>query len=273
MDFPVFLTEKGKALALILGKAAQHEAVSEPSDRFGLVPDSLVNLLNKLLDWVTSQCGGRAPLLIVDHVDKIRDAGAAEDVLIKAVPQWNRIRASIIMTAPFEHTLGELRHSVESRWGQPLMLYPVDVPERSTGTLPSIYERIVLSARLGALIQKESLQLLAHYSGGILRTFVQFLIQACKEAHLSGHSQIEPSDARTVIHDAERAYQDYSIKELSLLDEIAQQGTGLGEAATLLRSPIGLLVTKPQGAEQQLRIHPLAQGALDRYRLKKKVLT
>ena len=99
MDFPVFLRQPNKALWLILGKAAQHEAVSEPSDRFGLVPDSLINLLNRLLDWFTSEIRGNAPLLIVDHVDKIRDGAAAEDVLVKAVPQWNRIRASIVMTA------------------------------------------------------------------------------------------------------------------------------------------------------------------------------
>ena len=270
MDFPVFLNLPNEALALVLGKAAQHEAVSEPSDRFGLVPDTLVNLLNKLLDWITSQIPGNAPLLIIDHVDKIRDAAAAEDVLVRAVPQWNRIRASIVMTAPFEHTLGYLRHSVESKWGRPIMLYPVPIPELSSGSIPSIYLKIVKNAGLDALMREESLRLLAHFSGGILRAYVQFLIDACKEAHLAGHDRIEPSDARKVIQSAEIAYQDYTTKELALLDEISDKETGLGEAATLLRSPIGLVVGEPHDAEPELLVHPLARSALARFQLKKR---
>ena len=193
-------------LSLILSVAAwirrrlsQHEAVSKPSDRFGLAPDSLINLLNKLLDWFTLQIYGKSPLLVIDHVDKIRDAAAAEDVLVKAVPHWNRIRASIVMTAPFEHTLGDLRHSVESKWGRPIMLYPVAIPRKTSGPIPVIYVNIVKNAGLDALIHEESLRLLAHYSGGILRSYVQFLIDACKQAHLASNDRIEPSDARKVI--------------------------------------------------------------------------
>jgi hypothetical protein len=270
MDFPVFLREPSTALGLVLGKAAQHEAVSAPSDRFGLVPDSLINLLNKLLDWFTSQIRGSAPLLIIDHVDKIRDAAAAEDVLVKAVPQWNRIRASIMMTAPFEHTLGGLRHSVESKWGRPIMLYPESMPGLSSGQIPLIYLDIAKNAGLDALMQQESLRLLAHHSGGILRSYVQFLIDACKEAHLAGHHTIEPSDARAVIQNAGIAYQDYTTDELALLDEICSKETGLGEAATLLRSPIGLLVSEPRRGEPELLVHPLARPALAKYQLKKR---
>lgn len=270
MDFPVFLNEPNKALSLVLGKAAQHEAVSEPSERFGLVPDSLINLLNRLLDWFTSQIRAKAPLLIIDHVDKIRDAAAAEDVLVRAVPHWNRIRASIVMTAPFEHTLGELRHSVESKWGRPVMLYPVPMPHPSSGPIPPIYLNIVKNARLDALILEESLRVLAHHSGGILRSFVQFLIDACKEAHLAGHQRIEPSDARKVIQTAQMAYQDYTTRELALLNEISDKETGLGEAATLLRSPIGLVVGEPRNGEPELLVHPLAKSALARYQLKKR---
>ena len=270
MDFPVFLNQPDSAVTLILGKAAQHEAVSKPSDRFGLAPDSLINLLNKLLDWFTSQIRGNAPLLVIDHVDKIRDASAAEDVLVRAVPHWNRIRASIVMTAPFEHTLGDLRHSVESKWGRPLMLYPVPIPDLKSGTIPTIYLKIVKNAGLDALIHEESLRLLAHYSGGILRSYVQFLIDACKQAHLADNHRIEPTDARRVVQDAEIAYQDYTTKELQLLDEISDKETGLGEAATLLRSPIGLVVAEPKQGDPQLLVHPLARSALARYQLKKR---
>lgn len=269
MDFAVFLKEPSRALAIVLGKAAQHEAVSTPSDRFGLVPDSLINLLNRLLDWFTSQIRGSAPVLIIDHVDKIRDAAAAEDVLVKAVPQWNRIRASIVMTAPYEHTLGGLRHSVESKWGRPIMLYPVPIPELSCGSIPSIYLKIVKNAGLDALMHEESLRVLAHYSGGILRSYVQFLIDACKEARLAEHDRIELSDARKVIQNAQIAYQDYTTKELSLLDEISHKGTGLGQAATLLRSPIGLVVAEPKDGDPELLVHPLARSALAKHQLKK----
>lgn len=118
-------------------------------------------------------------------------------------------------------------------------------------------------------MHEESLRLLAHYSGGILRAYVQFLIDACKEAHLARHDRIEPSDARKVIQSAEIAYQDYTTKELALLDEISDKETGLGEAATLLRSPIGLVVAEPHSGEPGLLVHPLAKSALARFQLKK----
>ena len=95
-------------------------------------------------------------------------------------------------------------------------------------------------------------------------------VDACKQAHLSGNHRIEPRDARRVIQDAEIAYQDYTTKELELLDEISDKETGLGEAATLLRSPIGLIVGEPKAGEPELLVHPLAKSALARYQLKKR---
>lgn len=271
MDFTLSLRDerRDRALATILGKAAQHEAVSQPSERFGLVPDSLIHLLNDLLKWIAQETHGGPPVLIVDHVDKIREASAAEDVLLKAVPQWSRIEASIVMTAPLEYTLGTHRDSVESRWGRPLVVYPVELAEGAS-PLPAIYERIARTSGVWNLATKESIHVLAHYSGGVLRLYVQFLLEACKEAYLARHQQIELSDAWTVVHGAERAYQDYGVKELALLDAIWQSGTGLGEATILLRSPIGLLIVEPTGGKQQIRVHPLVSAALERFRGSKK---
>ena len=268
MDFKVSLGSgrKNAALALILGKAAQHEAVAQPSERFGIAPDSLVNSLNRLLRWIRITFGNRPPTLIVDHVDKIREPDAVEDVLLKAMTHWERLEASLVMTAPYEYTLGDLRNSVESKWGLPRVLYPLDIPERDGGPIPSIYEKIVRSAGLATMISSEGLRLTAHYSGGVLRTFVQFLIEAAKEAHFAGHDRIEQADALTVIHVAERAYQDYNRSDLKLLDEISRSGTGLREATRILRSPIGLIVVRGEGDQQELRVHPLAQRALEKFR-------
>jgi hypothetical protein len=272
MDFPVSLrdyeSEKDRGLLLILGKAALHLAVSEPSEWFGLIPDTLLNQLNRLLEWIHNT-SRRHPVVFVDHVDKIRDAAAAKEVLIDAHPQWKRLSASLVMTAPFEYTLGDLRHSVESRWNAPLLVYPLGIPNRDEGPIPQVYWKMALGAGLGGLISDDSLRLLAHYSGGIPRYFVQFLRSACQEAHLASHDKIEPSDCMVVVNNALRNYQDYSTKQLELLDEIDEYGTGLGEAAELLRSPISLLVQRPSGDEQRIAVHPLARAALERYRLKR----
>lgn len=272
MNFGVSLADRRKnaSLALILGKAAQHEAVSEPAERFGVAPDTLVVLLNKLLRWMVDRFGGRRPTLFVDHVDKIRDPTAAEDVLVRAFTHWDRIEASIIMTAPYEFTLGELRNSVESRWNVPRVLYPVDIPQPDTGAVPKIYSSIAKNAGLSRLLPEDSLRLMAHYSGGVLRTYVQFLIAAAKEAHFAKHDVITPTDALAVIHVAERAYQDYSVDDFKLLDEVVHSGTGLRNAITLLRSPIGLLVREGEGGQQTLQVHPLAQRALERFHHKVK---
>jgi len=121
---------------------------------------------------------------------------------------------------------------------------------------------------LGTLIMTESRRSLAHYSGGIPRTFVLFLIEACKEAYMAGHTRVEISDAQMVINNAERAYQDYGPLETSILDQITNNQIGLNQAVALLRSPIGLLVCKPNEGKQPLRVHPLAEKMLERYRLR-----
>jgi hypothetical protein len=269
MDFPIPLSDRSRALGIILGKAALHESVAEPSQRFALAPDALVILLNKLLKWFANQDRKRRPILIIDHVDKIRDTAAAEDVLVNADPQWSRLEASVVMTAPFEYTLGSLRTSVESRWGRPLMLYPLEIPDPIEGPVPEIYRAIAGSAGLGPLISDEALRLLAHYSGGIPRMFVQFLAEAAQEAHLAGHDQIELGEAHSVVFDARQAYLDYGATELELLGEIERIGSGLGAASLLLRSPIGLLVTEPRPGEPSLRVHPLARTTLEQYRFQK----
>jgi hypothetical protein len=268
MDFPVWLQDRDAALALILGKAAQHEAVSDRSERFGLVPDLLVQLMNKLFNRLAYIHRGVRPLLIIDHVDKIRDETSAREVLVEIIPQWRRINASIIMTAPYEYTLGDMRNSVEAYWRNPLMVYPLEFPELNDKHIPPFYLKIVESCGLLNNITFAGIRMLAHYSGGIPRTFVQLLIQACKEAHLAGHAKIEPSDAQAVVFDAGRAYQDYGAKELELLGHISSNKIGLSSASTLLRSPIGLLVMPPEKGEHPIRIHPLAESVLARYRLR-----
>lgn len=270
MDFAVYMDRPDDALNLILGKAAQHEAVSKPSDRFGLVPDTLINLLNEFLDWLSK--GMRRPLIVVDHVDKIRDADAAEDVLVKSVPQWNRIKASIVMTAPYEHTLGALRYSIESKWGKPLMVSPVAIPNslpsEPGAELDPIFLDIAKNAGLEKLILPKGLSYISYYSGGILRTFVQLLIDACKEAHLSNKDSIDLAVAESVVQTAQMAYKDFSTSDLDLLDRISANDAGLGEATKLLRSPIGLLVRETPEGELHLRVHPLAESAMARYRLR-----
>jgi hypothetical protein len=267
MDYSLPLADRPRALAIILGKASLHESVAEPAQRFALAPDVLVTLLNKLLKWFARNDHHRPPLLIIDHVDKIRDQGAAEDVLVNVAPQWGRVEASVVMAAPFEYTLGAVRTSVESRWDQVLKLYPLPTPGPGEGEIPPIYRSIAQSASLGALISDDALRILAHFSGGILRMFVQFLAEAAQEAHLAGHDKIERGEAHAVIFRAEQAYLDYGARELQLLSEIDRLAGGLGEAASLLRSPIGLLVNERQG-KSSVQVHPLAQTRLGQYRFR-----
>jgi hypothetical protein len=265
MDFLVQLGELDSALGLILGKAAQHEAVSDRSERIGLAPDRLISIMNHLFVWFSELHSGIPPLIILDHVDKIRDNSAAKEVLVELIPVWKKLAASIIMTAPYEYTLGEMRHSVESYWGKPLMVYPLDFPEIDATSIQPFYPKVCENARLKDSIDIASLQLLAHYSGGIPRSFIQFLIQACKEAYLTGHKNILMSDAQAVIFSAQMAYQDYGPTQIDLLEQISKNKVGLSSASVLLRSPIGLLVLSPELGHQPLKIHPLAEPVLQNY--------
>jgi hypothetical protein len=71
-----------------------------------------------------------------------------------------------------------------------------------------------------------------------------------------------------VVNRALRNYQDYTAHQLELLNEIDEYGTGLGDAAELLRSPISLLVQIPTSDKQQIIVHPLARPALERFQRK-----
>ena len=75
-----------------------------------------------------------------------------------------------------------------------------------------------------------------------------------------------------MVFEAEQAYLDYGAEELELLEEIERLRTGLGKAALLLRSPIGLLVTEPRQDKpnsEQIQIHPLARTTLQQYHFQK----
>jgi hypothetical protein len=269
VDYPISLADRSRALAIALGKVAFHESVANPAQRYALPPDTLVILLNKLLSWFARGDRSRRPLLIVDHVDKIRDPNAAEDVLVRVAPHWNKVEASLIMTAPFEYTLGSQREPVRQRWDRVEMLYPLDIPSDNPEPIPKIYWAIARSAGLGTLISEEALRLLARNSGGILRDYVQFLADAAEEAHLADSDRIEFGEAAAVVFKTEQKYLDYGAKELELIDQIERTGGGLAEAASLLRSPIGLLVTEPREGKDGIRVHPLAQTRLEQYRTRK----
>ena len=86
---------------------------------------------------------------------------------------------------------------------------------------------------------------------------------------MAGNDTINLASCMVVINNALRNYQDYSVQQLRLLDEIDEYGTGLGGAALLLRSPISLLVKTPTSNEQTIAVHPLARPALKRFRRKK----
>jgi hypothetical protein len=150
-----------------------------------------------------------------------------------------------------------------------LILYPLEIPDPYQGPIPEIYRDIAGSAGLALLISDDAMRLFANYSGGIPRMFVQFLAEAAQEAHLASHDRIELGEANSVIFKARQAYLDYGTEELQLLDEIEQLRTGLGKAALLLRSPIGIWYTEPREGKPPVQVHPLAQTSLEQYRFQK----
>jgi len=150
------------------------------------------------------------------------------------------------------------------------MLYPVDIADRS---LPldihqptPVFLGIVKNAGLLDLIEPQAVSYLAYYSGGILRNFVSSLREACKHVYMDGEDKIAMRTAESVIQSARQSYNSYSMNELQLLSELETDNTGLGHAATVLRSPIGLLVNLGNDGEEKLRVHPLAELAVSKYR-------
>jgi hypothetical protein len=84
--------------------------------------NKLVALCNEYLRYLKNRTKKRV-LLLVDHVDKIRPETAARETLIDAVSHWGRLDASLLMTAPYEFTLGAMRSSLEGFWGRPAVVY------------------------------------------------------------------------------------------------------------------------------------------------------
>ena len=270
MDFPLDLSnEKSRIVAIILGKATQHQALSDRDPTEGLVPDQLVYECNRYLQYLNRRTN-KEVVLLVDHVDKIRDESAARATLIDAVSHWGRLDASLVMTAPYEFTLGAMRSSVEGFWGRPAVVYPEPIPSlvASNGDdpVPDFYREIIGACGLTDLLSDDDLRVLAHYSGGIPRTFVLLLAATLRNAIFATAERVEAIHVRMAVSEAQADYQDYPDADLQRLDEIERTQQGLGRAMELLRSPIGLLVQPAPDRGTVFRVHPLAERSLRLYR-------
>lgn len=273
MDFPVALKQgKSAIVAVALGKAAQHQALVQRDPSEGVIPDRLMALFNEYLRYLKNKTN-RDVLLVADHVDKIRSESAARDALIDASSHWGRLDASLVMTAPYEFTLGEMRSSVEGFWRRPLVLYPEPIPElQPPEPLPSFYVQVRQVVGLASLVSDEDLRYLAHYSGGIPRMFILLLSAAVKHAIFAGAARVEAHHTQMAIGDAQADYQDYLEDDLELLDQIVSTQQGLGKAMQLLRSPISLLVSRAPDGASMFRAHPLAERSLRLHRERRVVL-
>lgn len=268
MDYPVFTQDLSRGLSILLGKAAHHASITGAEGRYQGVPDSLSNLLNRLLRALAELDREGRITLVIDHTDKIRDNRVAEEVFLQSSPLWEKVDAGIIMTAPYEFTRGRHRDTLEEAWGRPLVIYPVKLPEPTPAPLPSFYTGLVNDCGLAGLVEEEALRHLAHFSGGIPRYFLRFLQQACIEAHLDGGERIGLPQAQRVVAREREAYLDLGAQSLDVLDEIDRSGSGLGldEASMLLRSPIAVLIRDPGEEKGHFMVHPLAGTVLEHHR-------
>lgn len=264
MSFPISdETPLGKRVHIVLGKAAQHEALAQRRPDEGL-PDKLVAQFNDYLDHLRKR-SGRTPLLLVDHVDKIRDPAAAEQTFVAARSHWNRLRAGLIFTAPFERMLGPMRGVIEDTWGRPVIVYPEVIPDLGVDApMPDFYKWMRAQLELDDGLGDDELRLLAHYSGGLPRAFVLLLGGAIRAALFADDQRVTRAHVERTVDDAESDYRDFSREQLQKLDELerTQQGLAAVDVAPLLRSPIALLVQ----ANHELRIHPLALRRVERLR-------
>jgi len=270
MDFSMDVSQgKSRIVAIILGKAAQHQALLERDPSEGLVPDKLVALCNQYLQYLKNRTKKKI-VLLVDHVDKIRSERAARETLIDTVSHWDRLDASLVMTAPYEFTLGGMRSSVDSFWGRPAVIYPEPFPSLeandSHDPIPDFYQKIRQACGLADLLLDNELRVLAHYSGGIPRMFVLLLDASLRNAIFAGAERVESTHVRMAISEAQSDYQDYLDSDLKLLDEIERTQQGLGRAMQLLRSPIALLVQPVPEGGTAFRVHPLVERSLRLFR-------
>ncbi len=259
------LTNRAAAIERILKEAASTPWLDDAVNSDSAVRDQCGRLLIEVLDhFRRARSKRRRWIFVIDHLDRVRVPTVAEDILVRSSRIWKSIDATIVMTAPRECTIGESREAVESFWGKPIMLYPAPIPESPKGAIPGIFRRVVAGAGMQEVIDDTCVRLLARSSGGFLRTYVQLLAQAAKEANFRSSERIELRDAQFAVHEAERSYQDLSGDEVDRLGQILTDQAGLAKGASLLRPPIGLIVALDSNGEQELRAHPLADRALER---------
>lgn len=272
-SFPISRSNPGNAVSVVLGKAAQHQALLERHPEEGVLPDKLVALCNDYLGYLSS-LKNKPVVLLVDHVDKVRDERAAGQILVDAVSHWRRLRAALIMTAPYEYTLGSTRSSVENFWGRPLIVYPEPIPEASgEGAVPEFYRWMRSASGLEGALADGELRTLAYFSGGIPRVFVLLLAAAVRCALFAEHARVEASDVGRAISDAESDYQDYGDDAMAMVDTIVKTQQGLSQARDALRSPIALLVRPKDDGGTSFHVHPLAERSLQAVRLRRRLAT
>lgn len=198
---------------LFLVKLREELRVSENKRRafreFGETNRSvLVDMLRDLSVEIETALLPKTLLVVIDDLDKVRDAERQDDLFHKGVGALLAPRFRVIYTLPaavsFDPSRRELVNAVEH-------LYPERVLDKAPdgfdpmhvfldGTFP-FFQDVVHKRLSPELIDDDAIRLATAFSGGVVRDFFSLLKEASGIAEMNGATRIEAKAVRSAVRE------------------------------------------------------------------------
>lgn len=206
---------------------------------------------------------GRAPVILFDSLDRVRDSSGFRTILEKDAAALVDHGFGVLLTAPVDTVwlnADELRASTES-WDTLPYEDPRKNPKAFTFLIEILRRRII-----DGMISDAVASRLVHVSGGVLRDLIEMARNAVEEAYMSGRDVVNQDDAAASISRFARSLSlGLDGAAISTLRSVHATGTLAHFDEATLRLLKNRQVIEHYDVDPYFEVHPALRPAVERW--------
>ena len=185
----------GKELSTLYSEMLQRLALRHVAeDQLAVFDISSFALSCEVLLKELANSAGKPVLLVIDDLDKIRNAEAQEDVFLDRAMAWMRLPCAVAATLPLEALFSPRGRELDHVWGDVHILDPLPIPELPGHGLEDrelqFYLAVLRSVNAQDVFTGLQCRKLAHLASGLPRAFVNAAAACVRYAIDAGEEHV-----------------------------------------------------------------------------------
>ncbi len=248
---------------------------------FTVNDSALIDLSNEIITDYYSEYGSEKRLLVIfDDLEKIKNHEHIKKIFIDNIQKFHKIECKKLLSVPVVLTAHTLFKGDENSVP---VVFNLKIRQNPFNTEPELEQKRKIDQNLMLLtelisrrcqnadysfIDDDAMVLAIDKSGGIIRQYVNILIEAVANARYNGGSKISKNDVEEAVNER-RAYMSRQIlgkEKIALLAEIQQKHlTGEVDAKLLIESVLSNEVIVYQNHDTWYDVNPLIEETVKIY--------